>query len=132
MCDTVGYIPEDYSGQIKCPNCGCKFKRTGRPLSETRKYLLESLDKIEKTGFYKKVKWSTARDEHVCDECKKKEGVLYTFDEMRNILLSDFCKSDHFEQNCRCLVFGYKEKLQSNPNSKVKIKVTLKRDKRNK
>ena len=110
ICDTVGYIPEDYQGKIKCPKCESTFQRTGIPLSVTRKQLLNRLDQYEDEGFIRKVKWITAGDDHVCEECRKKEGVVYTIGEMRKVLFSDFCTSDQFEQGCRCVFVMHREK----------------------
>lgn len=121
MCDTVGYIPEDYTGKIRCPKCGNKIIRTARPLSEIRKQLLERLDSIADAGI-KKVKW-IGGDEHSCEVCKDRGGEVFTIDEMRNILLSDFCQSDHFEQTCRCCIGAYKEKQKPINNPKINISI---------
>lgn len=123
-CETVGYIPEDYTGKIKCPVCGCVSKRIGTPLSVTRQYFLDKLNEYEQQG-YKKVSWCTAKDKHVCEECKSKEGKVYTIDEMRNIVLSEFCKADHFEQNCRCLILVHFEKTKPIKNPKYNITVEV-------
>jgi len=48
-------------------------------------------------------------DEHSCDKCKSRNGKVYTIQEMREILNSEFCDSDPFEQGCRCTIGAHKE-----------------------
>ena len=50
ICDTIGYIPEDYRGNIKCPKCKSSFRRTGNPISVARKQLFGKLNDIELVG----------------------------------------------------------------------------------
>lgn len=106
-CDTVGYIPEDYQGKIKCPKCKSLFQRTGNPTSVVRKQLFEKLNDIEHMGI-SIVKWCGG-DEHSCDKCKNRNKKVYTIQEMKKIINSEFCDSDPFEQGCRCTIIAHKE-----------------------
>ena len=106
-CDTVGYIPEDYQGIIKCPKCKSSFRRTGNPTSVVRNQLFETLNDIERVGI-STVEW-IGGDEHSCDKCKSRNRKVYTIQEMREILNSEFCDSDPFEQGCRCTIGAHKE-----------------------
>lgn len=108
ICDTIGYIPEDYQGNIRCPNCKSSFKRTGNPTSLVRKQLLEKLDDLAHIGF-SKIIW-IGGDKHSCERCKSRKGTVYTVQEIREILNSEFCDSDPFEQGCRCTIGIYNEK----------------------
>ncbi len=106
LCDTVGYIPEEYQGKIKCPDCKSVFQRTGNPHSLIRKQLVEKLENLELVGIVK-IKW-IGGDEHSCDKCKDRSGMIYSIQEMKEILGSEFCNSDPFEQGCRCTIGGCK------------------------
>lgn len=108
ICDTSGFIPENYQGNIKCPKCKSTFKRTGTPISVVRKQLLEKVDDLEHIGF-SQVKWNSAYDNCCCDDCKNRHEATYTIRQAREILTSDFCKSDHFEQGCRCVILACRE-----------------------
>lgn len=108
VCDSVGYVPEDYVGKVKCPKCKSVFNRTGNPIPKVRKQLLGKLADLEQAGF-SKATWIGGNDEHACKKCRTRHGVAYTIQQMRVILNSDFCESDPFEQGCRCTVGACRE-----------------------
>ncbi|HIJ69957.1 MAG TPA: hypothetical protein HPP87_01185 [Planctomycetes bacterium] len=110
ICGTIGYIPEEYQGNIKCHNCKSVFRRTGNPISIVRKQLLEKLIELERLHF-SKAEW-IGGDEHSCKKCKSRNGKSYSIGKMREILFSNFCDSDPFEQGCRCTIGAYSEKKQ--------------------
>jgi len=107
VCGTVGYIPEDYQGKIKCPRCKSSFRRTGNPCSVVRRQLLERLHDIEQAGITK-VRW-LGGDRHSCAKCRNRNVKVYTIQEMAEILHSEFCDADPFEQGCRCTIGAHKE-----------------------
>jgi len=73
----------------------------GRP-SQWRKQMLSDLKQFKDTGFVKKVKWLTARDEHVCPLCAAREGKSYSFEEAKKELEGTFCKPRDPDDRCRC------------------------------
>lgn len=123
-CDTVGYIPEDYQGKIRCPNCKSVFKRTAPPLSVIRSQFLKKLEEIEQQG-YKKVSW-LGGDQQSCEKCKKRNGKVFTIGKMKEILHTHFCDSDHFYQTCRCCILIHFEKTTQNKNPKFQAFTNIK------
>jgi hypothetical protein len=72
-------------------------------INDWRNDLFELITKYKKEGF-DLFEWSTARDKHVCDKCKKREGIKYTEKEIIEELNGEFCTPGDKDDRCRCII----------------------------
>jgi hypothetical protein len=73
-----------------------------RRVAESRRSLLEELDRVEAQGTTRRVSWLTARDPYTCPQCQEREGKVFTIEEARRILKGAFCTGDDEAPNDRC------------------------------
>lgn len=105
-CNNTIPVPAQYIGRIKCHNCKHIFQTKGQ-LYEQRKYILEKLAELETSGF-EYARWSTAKDELVCPLCAKRDGRLFKFEEVKELIRGKFCHAKDFWQGCRCIIIAAK------------------------
>jgi hypothetical protein len=67
-----------------------------------RQNMLEELDGYVADDMVSKVEWLSARDGFECPECVARNGKVYTLDEMRKLIMLDYCHPKDKEQTCRC------------------------------
>ncbi len=68
---------------------------------EERDRLLAELAKLEEEG-KPGIRWQTADVDGLDDRCIKRDGRVYTFEQARRELASEFCKFADPEQGCQC------------------------------
>lgn len=72
---------------------------------------LETIRYLKSQGITK-FKWSTANDEFVCPQCKQREGVLFSENELLGILSTEFCTPEDEDDRCRCAIIGIPDYYQ--------------------
>ncbi len=95
-------IPDQYVGRVKCRNCSHILNFKGH-LHQQREYMLGKLADLESCGF-QYVRWLTGNDVHVCPLCAERNNRLYSFDEIRSLIIGKFCQAKDFWQGCRCSI----------------------------
>lgn len=70
-------------------------------INDWRKDMLVHLVERSDNGA-NKVEWYTAQDEHVCPLCAARNKKIYTFEQARKELESEFCKPGDPDDRCRC------------------------------
>jgi len=71
-------------------------------VDDWRKEMLVHLIETSDDGTTK-VKWLTARDEHVCPLCAAREEKVYSFEQAKKELEGEFCKPGDPDDRCRCV-----------------------------
>jgi len=92
-----------------CPACGKEADREHKKLlNELNRYMKKDLRDYKRSkGIVKKAEWLTARDERVCDFCKKLEGKRFPLDDLT---LEDYVNGNHNlcnNKHCRCTLIPY-------------------------